>query len=150
MGMKFSSFKTDTTKESDGVWVDAGEGMKLKLARYGNPKFDDYLRKLSTPLQRRLIDGTISQSAMEKLEMQAMSIHVLKGWEGLQDDQGKDIQYSPEVALELMTSARDFFKLVRELSQRADHYRTSVVENAMGNSEPSSGGNSTTGTSSGN
>ena len=131
--MKLSAMRTDSTKEVEGAWIDCEEGLRLKIARHGNVKYDEAIRTLSVPYQRRLMNNTLSQATMEEIECKAMANHILKGWENLQDDDGKEIPYTPEKAFELLTTVRDFFKMVRALAQNADNYRTEVIKEAVGN-----------------
>jgi integrase len=52
-------FKTDRTKEVEGVWVDVGGGLRFKVARMGNPQYEQYLMKRGRFFGRgmRLIKG---------------------------------------------------------------------------------------------
>jgi hypothetical protein len=46
-------FKTDRTKEVEGVWVDVGGGLRFKVARMGNPQYEQYLMKRGRFFGRR-------------------------------------------------------------------------------------------------
>jgi len=133
--MKFSSFQTDPTKELEGVDIPVAEGLVLKIGRYGTPRFDDHMRRISTVHQRGLQTGSISSEVLEDLQKRVMAHHVLLGWTNLQDADGKEIPYSKDKAYELMKESRDFFLLVRNLSQQQDHFRLESVETATGNSQ---------------
>jgi hypothetical protein len=133
--MRISKFRTDRRAEEDGVWVDAGEGLQLRIARAGNPRFLEALRRLGAPLLPQVRTGTISEEASEDVLCRAMAEAILLNWGNLQDDDGKDIPYSREKAYQLLLEVRDFRLLVTELSQNVNLYRGEQTQRIVGNSQ---------------
>tara|TARA_Y100000310_G_C20478150_1_gene713421 strand:- start:247 stop:714 length:468 start_codon:yes stop_codon:yes gene_type:complete len=130
--MAFKINKLKTT--SQGVWVDCGQGLKLKVARLGNPTYEEELRKLGKPYMRQMRLGTMNVEDIENLAKKAISKHIIQGWENLEDDDGP-IEFSPEKALELFNEYPDFYTLVKDVSNEAELFRTDEMEEAAGNSE---------------
>jgi hypothetical protein len=131
--MKLSAFKTNPDKEEKGVWVDAGAGLRLRIARMNNPAFDEFIRKAAKPLASQLRLGTLEVKTAEELTARAMSRHVLLGWENLQNDDGSDIPFSQDKAYELLTTHRDFFRMVSDFANDASLFRDALDEQAAKN-----------------
>jgi hypothetical protein len=109
--MKISQFKTNTQKEVDGVWVDLGQGARIKVARLGNPKYKAYFSKATKPYRHQLRAGTLSDEVAERILAECMAETVLLGWEGLEDESGNAIEYNTENAVEVL-SIKDFRDVV--------------------------------------
>lgn len=134
-------FKTDKKREQEGVWVDAGEGLKLKLARLGNPKYEALMQQLGKPYRRQIRNNTIDVDVLRGLTARALARHVLLDWSDLQDEEtGEDITYSQEKALELLKNYRDFYDMVVELANDQQFFRDDYQAESMGNSENASNG----------
>ena len=136
--MGFNIGKLKTT--SEGQWVEVGGGLRIKVTRLGNPDYENALRKLAKPFMRQMRLGTMDIEDMEKLSMKAISQHVVQGWEGLEDEEGKSIPFSTSKALELFEKYPDFYTIVKEVAGEAEVFRMDEMEEAAGNSESASGG----------
>mgnify|MGYP003109671215 CR=1 FL=1 len=137
MPLNLSQFKTDGAREIEGVWVDAGSGCELCVARMNNPKYEEELRRLGKPYLRQIRMNTIEPSTLEALTIKASARALLKGWKGLEDEDGKAIEFSVAKAEEIMTEYRDFYRMVQELAQEQELFKQEVTEESAGNS-PSS------------
>jgi len=101
---KLSNFRTDTAKETEGVWVDYSEGIRFKIARWNNREFRRFLEKLARPNTRAFRKaGGRRGELWDSLIKQAAAKYVLLGWENVDDDGGKPIKYSPDKALEILS-----------------------------------------------
>ncbi len=121
--MKITEFALNETKVEGGVWVEAGEGLRLRLARLGNVRYAEYLRKLGRPLRRKLRKDTHTIQEIRELTCKAMARHVLLGWENLTDAEDKPIPYSEEKANELLLKYGEFRELVEELSSDTANFQ---------------------------
>jgi hypothetical protein len=138
MAFNISQLKTTT----EGVWVDCGGDLRLKVARMGNPAYEEEIRKLAKPFMRQMRLGTMSMEDMEGLAMKAVAKHIIQDWENLEDDSGEPIQFSKDKALELFNEYRDFYNIVKEVASEAEIFRSDEMEEAAGNSEATCDGNS--------
>jgi len=132
MGYKFSNFKTDTRAEVEGVWVDFGSDFKVKIGRLGNPKCQEYSRRIQKPYKRQIDNETIDPEITKKLLRKALARYVLLDWKGLEEDDGKVIEYSVEKAEELLET-KDFFAEIMGLSQDMDLFKQETQEENLGN-----------------
>ena len=139
--MKISEFKTDPRLEQDGVWVEAGAGLRLLVASADNPKYEQYLRRLGKPYRLQIRNGTVRPDVMRDITMQAAARHVLLDWEKLQDEDGNDVSYSEKQALAYFKEVPRFFNTVMEFAQNGALFREEEEEDARGNSRSSSAGN---------
>ena len=132
--MKLSNFKQNVAASTDGVLVDIGDGFKLRIARMGNKKYQDELKRLTKPYKRAMKNDTLADSVYEELYNKAMAEAVLLGWEGLSDDAGEEIAYSKEKALELLSDPayEDFKTLVIDLANEQETFRSQDIEDTVG------------------
>lgn len=129
---KITRFKS-TAAETEGVWVDAGAGLRLKIARANNANFDKVLSRLTRPHLQRIRNGSFPDEDMKKLVWQATAETILLDWENLEDEEGNEVPYSPEKALELLTEYKDFRDMVSSYAQDATLFKQELDEEAKGN-----------------
>jgi hypothetical protein len=131
--VKISDFRMDSELETGGVWCDVGEGLRVLVARARNVKFREYVRQLMKPHLRKVRRGKIDPDLLEDINRKATAKTILLGWEDLQDDDGKDVPYSPEKAEEYLKEFPDFAEIVMEFATDVDLYRERDREDAEGN-----------------
>jgi len=150
--MAFNIGKLKST--SEGVWVDCGGDLKLKILRMGNPAYEEEIRKLAKPFLRQMRLGTMNVEDMEKLAKKATAHNIIQGWENLEDEDGNPIEFSKEKALELFDRYPDFYSIVKDVASEAELFREDDMEDATKNSggacDSNSNGASTKSTSSSN
>lgn len=135
--MKITRFKTDASKEQEGVWVEIGDGARIRVARAGNARWKAYFRKILKPYRRQIRADILPEEVADKLVVDALAHTVLLGWDGLEDAKGKKISYSVAKAQALLTEYPDFRALVEDASSEAEAYREAELEDAEGNSAKS-------------
>lgn len=132
--MKISALKTNRQSEVEGIWVDGPEGLRLKVARMGNPKYQAAVRRIGKPHARQLRQLTADTAIVEDVSKRAVAETILLGWENLQDNDGKDIPYSSQKAYELFNEVPDFYTMVCEYASDVQLYRDDAMQEAQGNS----------------
>jgi len=135
---KLSALRVDPELSEEGRWVDYELGIRLRIARHNNSRYQAYFMKL-------LRDNPEVQEdtdAFGNLLKVAVGRTILRDWEGVEDDDGKEMKFSEDVGEKILTDPayQDLYQFVLSEAQSSLLYR----ENAAGNSESSS-----TGTSSG-
>ena len=135
--MKITQFRTDPKKEQEGVWIDIGDGGRLLIARLGNRKYQARQRELIKPHVRAVRTGSLPIEKQLEILLRNYSENVLMGWEGIQDEAGVDVPYSPEKAYEYLTELRDFRDMVTEFASEQALYRAEELEADSGNSQAS-------------
>lgn len=131
----FSSLKIDPKKDTDGVWFDYHAGIRLRIARHDNPKFVEAMRLSLKPHKHAIDSGTMNEELAGRLTRQAVSKHILVGWENVTDDKNEPVPYSPEKAFEYLAdpNLRDFLNDVLAFSKQAEAFREDRLKEIEGN-----------------
>lgn len=108
---------------SKGIWVTYYEDIEARVARINNPEYLEKLRKLSQPYMSDIQAGRFPDADMEALVMEAAAETILVDWRGMQDDEDKDVEYSPEQALAYLREYPDFYNFVMRIANSAEMYR---------------------------
>jgi hypothetical protein len=129
--MKLSSIKRDVNLSENGVWVTGAYGdMDLLIAASNNKKYKDMIRKEIKPYERALRTNTLSDKVFTEIQDKCVAKHILLGWRNMQDDEGQEIPYSYDKALEILKDPEnvDFRELVLALADEAEVFRKEAVE----------------------
>jgi len=149
---RLNRIATSTERASDGEWVEFcpatgpdDTALELKIARVGNPKYNQRLQELVRPHRRKVRMGF--DEDLEEFVKIAVAEHVLVDWRGLEDNDGKAIRYSKEKSVEILTDPTysDLFDFVMDVGGDASMYRQHTIEAVSGNSSRSSTGSSASG-----
>ncbi len=139
--MKLSTLRLDPALCDRGVWVGYLGDVRLRIARAGNPQYEEAVRRIAA--QRLGASAEDPDEAFwEGVAREATAETILLGWENVTDDDGAPIEYTPARALALFADPcfREFYRFVTFESTRASRYRARALEVAAGNSQaPSSG-----------
>jgi hypothetical protein len=122
----YKQFKTDETKEVEGVWVSLSPTARIKVARMGNKAYRDFVKRKSLPYRQAGIIGDIPPDVFQQIVREAVAETILVDWEGITTD-GVTIQYSKEQALVFCTDLKDFYNLVLTASDNIETFRVNGV-----------------------
>ena len=125
-------YGTDQTKETDGVWKDMGDGLRMRIARIGNPNYNKRFQALSKPHRRALQRGSLSDDVAEKLLVQCLAETIVLDWEGV-EEKGKVIPYSQENAIRILTEYPELRKYVNDIANEMEGYKAEEDEEAIDN-----------------
>lgn len=139
--MDLNRFKTDANAENNGVWINLGEGARIKVARAGNRKNSDLFTRLTADpdYKRKEKMGTLTDEEYEPILLQCLAETILLDWEGFTED-GKPVPYNRENAMRLL-AFRDFRRAVQDASAEAANFRAQTVAEATDALKKSSNGN---------
>jgi hypothetical protein len=104
--VKLSSLKADRQKEHDGDWipaVDIDPAIKWHVRSTNYAPFKTARDAKIEKLTRQADGEPLSDDAMAKMNGELAVEHLLLDWEGLVDDDDKDIPYSADMATEVLT-----------------------------------------------
>ena len=130
--MDLSKFKTDGDLSQNGVVVDIGEGATVTVARSNNEKFTKSLRATAKKYGRSF--KSLADDKLERLLMESYCGTVLLNWSGFKKD-GEDLPFSRETAIELLLDKEyvDLRKLIEDLADEPETFRTEVIEEVVKN-----------------
>lgn len=142
--VKLGQIMVDPRASTGGRWFTFEENFRLLIARGNNPLAEKYRRQLLREAVEGRAKPILQPGEAEEINKKVMAKHVLLGWEGLDDDDGKPLSFSPEKALEFFRDERfvDLYNFVLVVSHDRDNFRAQRIEDAAGNSQSSSDGNS--------
>lgn len=132
MGDLRKLFAVDEKKEQEGIWEDVGDGVRVLVARIGNPLYTKEVTKLMRPYRRGIRRGSVQDDVIEAAITKAMAKTILLGWEGLEID-GVPIEFSPEKAQEILFEFKEFRDLISDIANELDAFKTGEDEEAEKN-----------------
>ena len=125
--------KTDLNKENEGVWVDFAEGIRLKIARARNPKYQELLRSLLEPKRKDIRDDNVKIEDFNEILLEVRAKTILLDWENIEEDTDLhkgSVPYSSEKAKEYFENPelRDFYQFVVLISENAEQYKKDLTK----------------------
>ena len=90
--MKLNALRADLDKERNGTWVPYQGGIRLKLARLGNPNYREASARIIDARKVQLNTKELTEEQMLDVQKEAASQTVLLDWENVEDDNGNAIQ----------------------------------------------------------
>lgn len=126
MAFDINRFRTDETKEVEGVWSELGDGARIKVARIGNPEWLKQRRAFEAPHRDALAAGALPQELSEQIAVKAMARSILVDWEGIYEG-AKPVKYSVADA-ERLLAIKDFRALVMDLAVNQERFRLKTQE----------------------
>ena len=125
-------FGTDASKEKDGVWYDLADGLRMRIARIGNPNYQKTFQKLSKPHRRAIRRGTLPDEVAEKLLIQCMAETIVLDWSGVEDE-GVEIPYSKEAVITILTRYPELRNYINDIANELEAFQEELDEEAVEN-----------------
>ena len=125
-------FGTDASKEKDGVWYDLADGLRMRIARVGNPNYQKTFQKLSKPHRRAIRRGTLPDEVAEKLLIQCMAETIVLDWSGVEDE-GVEIPYSKEAVITILTKYPELRNYINDIANELEAFQEELDEEAVEN-----------------
>ena len=132
---RLNAIATDMEKADGGVWVTYEAGIEVKIARWGNKNHQTYTQQLLRPHLSVIRGKNAEPELLEDIDKQSAAKYILIDWKNIQDDNDKDIPYSPEKAFEIFKKPeyQDFYKFVVNVSMNRENYRLDAQKDAEKN-----------------
>lgn len=134
MGL-YQRYKTDERLETEGTWVDFGDGVRFRILSEHSPK----LRGLRKTQQKKYRNYLLAMDVPPHIEdtMQVeQAVAAVAGWDGVTDEAGKALPYTAENVRKVLTDLRDLRRDVLFASGTAETFKPSEVVEAMGKTSP--------------
>lgn len=133
----FKQFKTNSAKEVEGVEIEFPEAQNddgtvptFIISRMGksNKAYSKALDAATRPYRRQVELGTLKNEVAEGLFMGVFVDTVLRGWKNVQGEDGKELAYSKDAAISLLTELPDVYERLQEEAKLASNFRDSALE----------------------
>lgn len=133
------NYATDSKKEEEGVWKEFDGGIKLKLRRLSSKASQDARKEAEKPYTSQLREKEPDTEILEKVFIQQLARGVIVDWEGVQDEDGKEIPFTPDLGVELLSdeALKDFRGEVIGFAISRDTFKAEANKDAVGNSKAS-------------
>jgi hypothetical protein len=142
----YEQFQTDTSLESQGIWVDYGD-FRVRLARSGggNKKFEKTMAALTAPYKRAIATETLSEDVSQKILMQGFVEAVILDWQvkddesesgwkqGIEDKDGSIMPFNAENVEKTLKALPDLYIDLRAQAGKATLFLKSLREANSGN-----------------
>lgn len=104
------AYGTNKKKESEGTFVEIGNGISVKVKRAGscNKAYSFAQAKMQRPYNKQIARGTIDPEILRDININLYANHVVTDWKGISE--GKtEVPFSKEKFIELSKEFPDFF-----------------------------------------
>ena len=127
--------KTDVKLEADGKWVDYTLGIRLRIARAGNPAYLEAMRRLTEPMRQEIREKKLTIEDFTEILLKVRAETILLNWENIEDKDGATIPHSPAKVEEFFRDEelKDFYKFVVDVSENSAEYVKQVIEESEKN-----------------
>lgn len=136
-------YGTDVSLEEEGVWVDYGDGVEVKIARWGNSTFRRVYARLTRPYKEQMRRESLAPEIDKRIMDQVIAESIVLDWKGVDLGHG-EIPHNQAAALEVMArkDLKDFRADIVTASQAAETFRIEEIEEDSKNLPTTSDGNS--------
>jgi len=127
----YKQFKTDPSVERDGVILDYGDGVKIRIARAGGVNNKAFLRAIEAfarKHRRQIQLDTLPEDVSRQILREVVATTVVLGWEGVTDEAGNSLPFTKENAIKLFEDLPDLFSDLYAQAQNAALFREDVRE----------------------
>lgn len=130
----YSTYETDQSAETDGVWVDLGPELKVKLRRFSCPQAKTVRKRLETPYAGTIrAGGSIPDEVMEGITIQIIAEAIIVDWEGATDREGNPLPNTTAAKLQVLNDLPDFRNQIAAIALDRDTFKKELDEDAVKN-----------------
>ena len=127
-------FQTDRNLEEEGVIVDFGQGVKVKVARMQSERSRAVRRRLEKPYRKRFQQNDVPDDVMENILICQMAEGIILGWEGVTDEEGHPLECTEGNIKKVLTKFPDFKDAVAQASMTRETFMQEEAEEDLKNS----------------
>lgn len=124
----YKRFKTDETKEEQGVWVNFGDGIKVKVRRFKSKASQDARKKLEEPFTAEIRRGPLDEKIAEDLLIRQMAMAIVVDWQGVTSEDGKELPCTFENKYEILKALPEFRDEIAAIAIDRDSFKASLQE----------------------
>lgn len=144
MGM-YDTFKTDPTREQEGVWLDYGDfRVRIAHAGQGNKKYVSYAEKALRPVRQAMNAGALSNERSMSIMADIYAKTIIIDWQVLQADKtwktgieaedGSVLPFNSETVEQTLKALPNLFTDIQSQASSIANFRAREVEEESGNS----------------
>lgn len=127
-GFCLAGLKVDEERAKNGIWVPFMQGAEFLIGRAGSAAYNKQIsnawKEHETALQA---DTPEAEELGQKMVAEAVANHELLDWRGVADEEGNELPYSKEKAIEYLM-IDEVFEFVKMHSAKREHWRISSTQ----------------------
>ena len=128
--MNLLEFYTKGAKATEGVWIDVGDGTRLKIARMDNPNYTAFIQTQKAKIGRRPSDELAQEVIID-----AAAHTLLLDWEGLKLGD-EEVPYSTDYAAKLMRELKGFHEMILGYAYDGQNFREDEIDGIVAELRP--------------
>jgi hypothetical protein len=131
----YGRYQTDEKAEVEGVELDFGDGMTVKVRSMESPIVREFQNKQMRKHRQTVManGGLLPPALQDKMEIEVLVKAVIVGWQGVLGPDGKELPFNPENVTKVLTDLREFRKEISSLASMNETFRKEALEGAKGN-----------------
>ena len=131
----YDKFATDKKLEQEGIVLDYGDGLELRIARAGgsNVKYEKVVQFKMKKFNQQMKHDLLEPEQMREVMREVLAETVVLGWKGVTDRQGDALPFTKDNCIQLFKDLPDLFDDVLEQSRKANLFKEMVREEEAGN-----------------
>lgn len=136
----YKKFGTSKSAEREGITVDYGDGIKVRVARAGgsNREYIARLEQISRKHRRQIQLDILPEDVAGKITRELYADTIILGWEGVTDREGKPLPFNRENVIKILEDLPDLFKDIQEHAGNLSLFRDEILEGDAKNLSTSS------------
>lgn len=131
-------YKTDREMEENGVWVDFGDGIQVKIRRANSKHSRDTRAKLEKPYAGQFRNREMPQSLQDEILIKQLAQSIVVDWKGVPDPSNPDspnpFPCNEENVIKVMTQFPDFREDILTASVAQATFQRNLMADAEKNS----------------
>jgi hypothetical protein len=136
----YNRFRTNAQAETEGTWLNFGDGLRVKVRSTDATVVREYQAKLFKKNRQALSanGGILPPAVQDELDVDLLASVVIVGWEGVTDDKGQALEFNRANAVKVLRDLREFRKEIQYLAGLGETFRDAGFDEQLGNSQESS------------
>lgn len=136
----YNRFKTNQQAETEGTWLNFGDGLRVKVRSTDSTVVREYQAKLFKKNRQALSanGGILPPAVQDEMDVELLTNVVIVGWEKVTDETGKELEFNRMNVAKVLRDLREFRKEIQYLAGLGETFRDAGFEEQLGNSSESS------------
>lgn len=126
----YEKFGTDKQLEQEGIVLDYGDGLELRIRRAGgsNQRFEKVTQQKFRKYDRLVKNDLLETDQMREVMREVLAETVVISWKGVTDREGNELPFTKENCIQLFKDLPDLFDDVLEQSRKASLFKQTILE----------------------
>ena len=131
----YEKFATDNKSEQEGIVLDYGDGLEIRIARAGgsNIKFEKAVQKKMRKYGLQAKHDLLEPEQMREVMREVLAETVVLSWKGVTNREGTALEFTRDNCIQLFKDLPDLFEDIMEQSRKAALFKKDILEVEAGN-----------------